>query len=185
LLRALGGGGSRAGRDLPLSLPVRVEPKAFFANERTFLQWMSVGVLVMMTGLGLLTGSGVAPVFSSSGGGAAAVAAGVPTTTMAATGPTPLASTTTTSSTGCRPDDGACRAARLAGAVTAPASAAIMIFALVQYRARAAALRNRTASGWYDGAAAPVLLALMLAAVTAVSVAFALVGAVGKGGGGW
>lgn len=35
----------------------RVEPKTFFANERTFLAWLNVSVLVMLAGLGLLTGS--------------------------------------------------------------------------------------------------------------------------------
>jgi uncharacterized membrane protein YidH (DUF202 family) len=37
----------------------RIEPKTFFANERTFLSWLQIGVLVLMTGLGLLTGSTV------------------------------------------------------------------------------------------------------------------------------
>jgi len=33
---------------------VRVEPKTFFANERTFIQWLSAGVLLMSIGVGLL-----------------------------------------------------------------------------------------------------------------------------------
>jgi hypothetical protein len=37
----------------------RIEPKTFFSNERTFLAWLQIGVLVLMTGLGLLTGSTV------------------------------------------------------------------------------------------------------------------------------
>jgi SPX domain protein involved in polyphosphate accumulation len=32
----------------------RVEPKTFFANERTFLQWLQISVLVMFLGLNLL-----------------------------------------------------------------------------------------------------------------------------------
>ena len=35
----------------------RVEPKVFFANERTFLQWLQISVLLMLTGLSLLGGS--------------------------------------------------------------------------------------------------------------------------------
>ena len=35
----------------------RVEPKTFFANERTFLQWINVSVLVMFLALSLLSGS--------------------------------------------------------------------------------------------------------------------------------
>lgn len=38
----------------------RAEPKTFFANERTFLSWLQISVLVMMTGLGLLGGSSLA-----------------------------------------------------------------------------------------------------------------------------
>jgi hypothetical protein len=32
----------------------RVDPKTFFANERTFLQWLQIAVLVMFTALSLL-----------------------------------------------------------------------------------------------------------------------------------
>lgn len=34
----------------------RIEPKTFFANERTFLSWLSIAVLVMFMGLSLLGG---------------------------------------------------------------------------------------------------------------------------------
>lgn len=47
----------------------RVEPKTFFANERTFLQWLQISVLILFTGLSLLGGSSVAP--SAAGGGGA------------------------------------------------------------------------------------------------------------------
>ena len=49
----------------------RVEPKVFFANERTFLQWLQISVLLMFTGLSLLGGSSV----SSLGGSGEATAA--------------------------------------------------------------------------------------------------------------
>ena len=48
----------------------RVEPKVFFANERTFLQWLQISVLLMFTGLSLLGGSSV----SSLGGSGEATA---------------------------------------------------------------------------------------------------------------
>ena len=35
--------------------PIKVEPKTFFANERTLLQWLSMAVLVLFTSLALLT----------------------------------------------------------------------------------------------------------------------------------
>ena len=37
----------------------RIEPKTFFANERTFLQWLNIAVLVMLTSLSLLGGTTV------------------------------------------------------------------------------------------------------------------------------
>ena len=52
----------------------RVEPKTFFANERTFLQWLQISVLILFTGLSLLGGSSVAP--SAAGGGGATACIG-------------------------------------------------------------------------------------------------------------
>ena len=37
-----------------IALPVRVEPKVFFANERTFLSWMNFSVLLGTLAVGLL-----------------------------------------------------------------------------------------------------------------------------------
>jgi len=37
-----------------IALPVRVEPKVFFANERTFLSWMNLGVVMGGLAIGLL-----------------------------------------------------------------------------------------------------------------------------------
>ncbi len=53
-----------SGRALSI-VRTRVEPKTFFANERTFLQWLQISVLVMLIAMGLLTGSLV----GTSGGG--------------------------------------------------------------------------------------------------------------------
>ena len=50
----------------------RVEPKVFFANERTFLQWLQISVLIMFTGLSLLGGSSLSQGGSSAGGSGAA-----------------------------------------------------------------------------------------------------------------
>jgi uncharacterized membrane protein YidH (DUF202 family) len=38
----------------PIAIPVRVEPKVFFANERTFLHWTKVSVMISTLGLALL-----------------------------------------------------------------------------------------------------------------------------------
>ncbi|KAF9973148.1 vacuolar transporter chaperone [Actinomortierella ambigua] len=37
-----------------IALPVRVEPKVFFANERTFLSWLNFTVLLGSLAIGLL-----------------------------------------------------------------------------------------------------------------------------------
>lgn len=37
-----------------IAVPVRVEPKVYFANERTFLSWLSIGMIVGATALALL-----------------------------------------------------------------------------------------------------------------------------------
>lgn len=42
-----------------VQLPMRVEPKTFFANERTFLQWLSFLILIQTIGVGLSQFSGV------------------------------------------------------------------------------------------------------------------------------
>jgi uncharacterized membrane protein YidH (DUF202 family) len=70
LLLKLAGNGP-AGKTL---IRTRVEPKTFFANERTFLSWLQISVLIMMTGLGLLSGSSM----MVAGGAGAAAAGGVP-----------------------------------------------------------------------------------------------------------
>ena len=46
----------------------RVEPKTFFANERTFLQWLQISVLIMFMGLSLLGTSSLAGGSSGAGG---------------------------------------------------------------------------------------------------------------------
>lgn len=40
----------------PALVRTRIEPKTFFANERTFLSWLSIAILVMFMGLSLLGG---------------------------------------------------------------------------------------------------------------------------------
>ncbi|KAG7666019.1 VTC4 [[Candida] subhashii] len=37
-----------------ISVPVRIEPKVYFANERTFLSWLSIGMLLGFTAMALL-----------------------------------------------------------------------------------------------------------------------------------
>lgn len=55
-------------RALQVVVRTRVEPKTFFANERTFLAWLSIAVLLMFTALALLDTGGSRMVTSSAVG---------------------------------------------------------------------------------------------------------------------
>ena len=62
-------------------VPVKVEPKTFFANERTLLQWLSMSILLLFLALGLLaiesSGSNAIP-FGGSNARASATTLGSP-----------------------------------------------------------------------------------------------------------
>lgn len=46
-----------------IALPTRVEPKVFFANERTFLSWLNFAIILGSLGVGLLNfGDGVSKI---------------------------------------------------------------------------------------------------------------------------
>jgi uncharacterized membrane protein YidH (DUF202 family) len=146
--------------------PIKVEPKTFFANERTLLQWLSMAVLVLFTSLALLTldGPGAANPGTDPGGigvgggfgvdgvrpeGARASSAG-------ATSPKPPAS-----------------AAAASGAALAPVAVALMAYALWTYLWRASRIARREPSARYDDRWGPVALVatLIVASVAAVAVA--------------
>jgi uncharacterized membrane protein YidH (DUF202 family) len=48
-----GGGGGGGPRHVPRTIPMKIEPKTFFANERTFLSWLHTAVLLGTIGAGL------------------------------------------------------------------------------------------------------------------------------------
>ncbi|KAF8068248.1 yippee-like protein [Scenedesmus sp. PABB004] len=130
----------------------RIEPKTFFANERTFLAWLQIAVLVMMTGLGLLSGSSLA-LAGAAGGAAAARCA----------------------------DSLLCSAARTSGAIITAVAVLLMAYALHVFRWRTAAILARSTRR-YDEQRGPALLTLLLAAVTLVSLALALQSLAARGG---
>ncbi|KNC73532.1 hypothetical protein SARC_13910, partial [Sphaeroforma arctica JP610] len=47
-------GGPRGDRSKTILIPARVEPKVFFANERTFLNWLHTSTMISTIGLALL-----------------------------------------------------------------------------------------------------------------------------------
>jgi uncharacterized membrane protein YidH (DUF202 family) len=57
-----GGGGLPPKADAPLltaaakrHVPIKIEPKTFFANERTMLQWLNMATLILFTSLALIS----------------------------------------------------------------------------------------------------------------------------------
>ena len=50
-----------------ICVPVRIEPKVYFANERTFLSWLSIGMILGATATTLLTYGGNSTITASIG----------------------------------------------------------------------------------------------------------------------
>ena len=48
-----GAAGAGGASDVPRTVPMRIEPKTYFANERTFLSWLHTAVLIGTIGAGL------------------------------------------------------------------------------------------------------------------------------------
>ncbi|BAP71915.1 Vacuolar transporter chaperone 1 [Kluyveromyces marxianus] len=101
-----------------IALPTRVEPKVFFANERTFLSWLNFTVMLGGLGVGLL----------NFGDKVGQISAGLFTLVAMGT----------------------------------------MIYALVTYHWRAAAIRRR-GSGPYDDRFGPTLLCFFLLVAVVVN----------------
>lgn len=128
----------------------RVEPKTFFANERTFLQWLQISVLVMLTAMSLLSGSSL---------------------TSSVTGNT---TTSSSSSGGCSEGDKSCYASKLSGAIIAPVALLFMAYALYMYKKRTIQiLRKETVR--YDDQRGPVVLVVILIAVFICSYVISIV----------
>jgi uncharacterized membrane protein YidH (DUF202 family) len=144
---AAGGAGASVARRASAIVRTRVEPKTFFANERTFLQWLQISVLIMFLATSLLGGAG-SPLGAS---GAAA-----------------------SSSSACPAGDKACQAARLSGAIIAPVALLFMAYALFMYRKRTAQILRRETVR-YDDQRGPVALVAILLAVMLISYVMTLV----------
>jgi len=148
-------------------VPVKVEPKTFFANERTMLQWLSMSILILFMSLALLSldGGGYArgaaePVIGDGGGGggigAASSSLGTPVGTPVGTPRAAVAS-------------GVC------GAILAPVAVAFMAYSLWMYLWRARRIARREPSARYDDRWGPVVLVVMLMGISCAAVVLAVV----------
>eukprot|EP01024_Parvocaulis_polyphysoides_P009222 TRINITY_DN12837_c0_g2_i3.p2 TRINITY_DN12837_c0_g2~~TRINITY_DN12837_c0_g2_i3.p2 ORF type:complete len:378 (+),score=48.56 TRINITY_DN12837_c0_g2_i3:1259-2392(+) len=135
-----------------LLVRTRVEPKVFFANERTFLSWMSIAVLLMFVALSLMDSYR----FNMVGSG---VGAGRDSTTR------------------CEENESLrCRVGLISGVVIAPVAIMIMGYALYVYRKRTFQMLRRDTSR-YDDQLGPLLLALVLICVMMLAYTLSLVAA--------
>ena len=178
-------------------VPVKVEPKTFFANERTLLQWLSMSILLLFMSLALLSLD------------AAQARAPTPRSTFAilARETNPGLRTTRASSRLSSPPRtrtrtrtrtrwrirrrrraralaGAYDASALArynrvasgacGAILAPIAVAFMVYALATYVWRSRRIARREPSARYDDVWGPVALTCALVTVSTVAVALAV-----------
>ena len=151
-----------AGPPPPPAWPPRraTEPKVFFSNERTFLAWLQVAVLLLLLGVSLLSGG--------KGGGTAEVVLGGVLGVGAQHGATRPAS------------QAVAKTYLVAGGAVANASVLFMAYAFIVFRRRAARLGGGGGGGgdgFSDARGAAVLAALaLLAGVATLVAAFARVG---------
>eukprot|EP00884_Botryococcus_braunii_P018805 jgi/Botrbrau1/5608/Bobra.97_2s0031.1 len=116
----------------------RVEPKTFFANERTFLAWLHISVLIMFMALSLLGGS-----------------------TLTGSGPGLEGSSGSSSCSG----SFNCRAAKYAGIIIAPVAALFMVYAFYMYKKRTIQILRRSKVR-YDDQRGPIMLVILLIVAT-------------------
>uniref|UniRef100_A0A7S3UB82 SPX domain-containing protein n=1 Tax=Picocystis salinarum TaxID=88271 RepID=A0A7S3UB82_9CHLO len=148
-------GSKNGSQKLPSIVRTRVEPKTFFANERTFLSWLSISVLVMFTSLSLLNGSSL----DSAGGTSSPRPSTGSSTTPSATGQN--SEEMIESGTGLS-------GGQISGIVIAPMAILFMIYALYMYRLRTKQILLRQTVR-YDDQRGPVGLVVLLIGVTITS----------------
>jgi uncharacterized membrane protein YidH (DUF202 family) len=143
---------------------VKVEPKTFFANERTLLQWLSMSVLLLFAALALL---------SDAGGPDVGTAGTASRTTPASLAPNDA--NRDAESIGASGASGASRnASFLGGAALAPVSIAFMAYALWTYLWRARRIARREPSARYDDVAGPTTLVVVLVIVSSIAAVVAV-----------
>ena len=125
----------------PRHVPIKVEPKTFFANERTLLQWLSMSILLLFLALGLLSIDRQSSALPLASGSAASL-----------------------SSIG-NPFAGA-----ICGVILAPISILFMLYALWTFIVRARRIARREPSARYDDMYGPVALVFLLVVIAVVAV---------------
>ncbi|KAG2491701.1 hypothetical protein HYH03_010068 [Edaphochlamys debaryana] len=176
------GAAAAAGSGVPLPraaamVRTRVEPKTFFAAERTFLSWLNIAVLVMFTSLSLMSDriamfgghqsiatpplpNASTPPPPPGGANGALLDTAAPSAAAAAGGAASRAAALCSG--------GICRSSQIAGMAMAPVALAFMLYALYMYKSRSAQILRREAVR-YDDQRGPVVLTAMLMIVLVIA----------------
>ena len=131
-------------------MPIKIEPKTFFANERTLLQWLSMSTLLLFLSLGLLAFEAGSPsdtinLFRGDN-------TGIVTEGSSAISKRKIA------------------AADMVGLALAPVAILFMVYALVTYLIRANRIARREPSTRYDDIFGPSALVSVLVLVSIASI---------------
>ena len=129
---------------------IKIEPKTFFANERTLLQWLSMSTLLLFLSLGLL-----------------AFEAGSPSDTINLFRGDNTGIVTEGSSAISKRK---ITAADMVGLALAPVAILFMVYALVTYLIRANRIARREPSTRYDDIFGPSALVSVLVLVSIASI---------------
>ena len=146
----------------------KIEPKTFFANERTLLQWLSMSVLLLFAALALLSGAaiGTAPIqpFEETtfprDERAGEMKRGSGVVSRVASAPSAAEKQK--------------HAAFFGGAALAAVSVAFMAYALWTYLWRARRIARREPSARYDDVAGPTTLVVVLVIVSSIAAVVAV-----------
>jgi len=128
-----------------LQVRTRVEPKTFFANERTFLTWLSTSALILFMSLTLLA--------EARSGSSGTVTGGNKCTWRR---------------------DPMCFASLICGVLIAPIAIGFMVYALYIFKARSRAILHRSAFR-YDDQTGPVVLTVCLIFAASVALGISLI----------
>eukprot|EP00210_Caulerpa_lentillifera_P006443 g6155.t1 len=143
----------------PALVRTRIEPKTFFANERTFLSWLTVAVMVMFLGLSLLDFSSAQPGLGLFGSTSHCRQDSSTNQILKTNGTSLILEKSENEKEGVQ-----CNVARISGALIAPMALVLMIYALVMYRKRTIQILRRETVR-YDDPHGPVILTVLLVIV--------------------
>ena len=132
----------------------RIEPKTFFAAERTLLSWLQVAVLILLISLSLLSNA----LGGGGGGGVIIMPQGEGAASTAAADQQQRAQHAKTT--------------RLVGIIFGPVAIAVMAYAIAVYHWRTRAILSR-AELRYDDTFGPTALVLILIVICVVCVSLA------------